>query len=758
MKKKMNQKHADRVLSRISFRLSIIAALLLVFVVPQSAFLPETFGAEILVGTVADELDGDPGNGECSLREAVANANNDDSAQSDCVAGDGADVIVLPVGEYTLAGASNEDDNLGGDLDITGELAISGEGASATFIQAGTSSPVGGGCVDCADRVLHVHVGATVVASDVSIRYGRAPDGDFDAAETFGGAIFNAGDLTLENCAVTCNRAGDGLEGDDGGSGGAIYNEGVLALIDVSVSDNKAGEADEGSMAGCGGGVYNASTGDATFSGCTVSGNEAFSGGGIYNAEAATAAMSNSTVSGNYADCHGGGLYSSSTATLNLNHVTVTNNTADNDNDSEGDGGGFYAVSSLTMAAAVVAGNHDKSAGYSDCYGEFVSQDYNLLGDSGGDSEVVGINPCVFTAQAHDIAGTRESPVDPRLGSLGNYGGTTRTHYLEPESPAVGQIPLNVNECDSRGTDQRGKLRLAPCDMGAYEGTFKTWTGDESDDWHTADNWSETGIPLSEQFLEIASGEHGASCALHDAEAGLVMVSDGELSLENYQLTIGEPPPDPKYELVLAIDKNGVVTEGSWDDAYDRVVNQAQDCLLRFDSRLARPAHIEYTSTSMRFDFQPLEAWFDYWDAYAFIYMKKGDKAGLGSSIRRGNASVVWKKDQSQYSNQAWAGKTIYLYAEKNSDYTLKAKFYSNGYPADGYSWSELYDDRRQQDRRLQNPGRQPHFLRRVMGDVRPSDGGRSFRTCREISLSGRQVSLTGRAPRHETSHPSRTG
>ena len=223
----MNRKHADNVLFRISFRLFFVTALLAVFVVPPAVFLPQAYGAEILVGTLADELDGDPGNGECSLREAVANANNDDGAQSDCVAGDGADVIVLPAGEYTLAGASTEDENLGGDLDIAGELAISGQGASATFIQAGTSSPVGGGCVDCADRVLHVHVGATVVASDVSIRHGKAPDGGFDAADTFGGAIFNAGDLTLENCAVTCNRAGDGLEG---GDGGGLYSSSSATL------------------------------------------------------------------------------------------------------------------------------------------------------------------------------------------------------------------------------------------------------------------------------------------------------------------------------------------------------------------------------------------------------------------------------------------------------------------------------------------------------------------------------------------------
>ena len=687
----MNRKKIGGIAFSFFMHPLFLAGLFLICAVPSVLVPEKAAAAEIIVGTVADELDGIAGNGECSLREAISNANSDDAGQADCVGGDGSDTVVLPGGIYTLVGGSGEDDNSSGDLDLTDDLSIEGEDESTTIIQAGGSSPLNDKCADCVDRVLHIFSGAAVVVDNVTIRYGRAPDGSSFMADTFGGAIFNSGDLTLENCTVAYNRAGNGTYGEDGGNGGAIFNEGKLALIDATVADNETGDGDVGGQAGNGGGIYNDEYAEAEFSGCTLTGNKAFSGGGLCNAIHAYGDMTNSTISGNSAYRHGGGLYTFSSSIFHLNHVTVVNNEADLDSDDDGDGGGFYSDSSLLMENSIVAGNSDNGLDYGDCYGEVVSLDYNLLGNSGGDPQNVDLGPCAFTAKSHDAVGTSESPIDPMLGPLQNYGGQTSVHYLDPESPAVGKIPSGVNGCGSRGTDQRGALRLPPCDIGACEGTFKKWKGSESDDWHNPDNWEENGIPMPDQYLMISSGDNIASCDKYYADAKMVIVSDGRIELNDCPLTIGMPPADPKYELVLAIDGDGTVIQGSWDDAYDRIVNQAQDCLLRFDSRLARPAHIEYTSTSMRFDFQPLEACFNLWDVYAFVYMDEGVKAGLGSSYRRGHADIVWRKDTAQYSDVRWVPKNVYLYAEKNSDYRLTATFYSNGHPAEGFCWSELH-------------------------------------------------------------------
>jgi len=192
--------------------------LVLVFLVGLAVFRPqESQAATIVVDTTADEMDGSPGNEDCSLREAVENANNDNGAQADCDAGSGADIILLPAGEYRLTGASREEFNLTGDLDIMADLTIVGAGYMTTKIQAGSSSPVGGGgCGDCVDRVLDILEGATVNLSNLTIRYGKAPDGTSSLHGSSGGGINNEGDLTLDNCVVTLNHAGNGWDNPSG--------------------------------------------------------------------------------------------------------------------------------------------------------------------------------------------------------------------------------------------------------------------------------------------------------------------------------------------------------------------------------------------------------------------------------------------------------------------------------------------------------------------------------------------------------------
>lgn len=86
---------------RTLFRLSIPVCLLLTVLPALTArSAPVVPAATIVVETEADELDGSPGNGDCSLREAITNANNDNGAQADCAAGSGADTITLPPGYY----------------------------------------------------------------------------------------------------------------------------------------------------------------------------------------------------------------------------------------------------------------------------------------------------------------------------------------------------------------------------------------------------------------------------------------------------------------------------------------------------------------------------------------------------------------------------------------------------------------------------------------------------------------------------------
>src|SRR3990172_5132108 len=92
-------------------------------------------GATLNVNSTADTLVA--GDGQCTLREAILNANGDsDTTAGDCAAGSGADLINVPAGTYTLAipGPDSENASATGDLDITGDLTLRGAGAAMTAL------------------------------------------------------------------------------------------------------------------------------------------------------------------------------------------------------------------------------------------------------------------------------------------------------------------------------------------------------------------------------------------------------------------------------------------------------------------------------------------------------------------------------------------------------------------------------------------------------------------------------------------------
>ncbi len=64
--------------------------------------MPVARAATITVNSTADNLTA--GDGNCTLREAIMNANSDsDTTGGDCSAGNGADTIDVPAGIYTLS-------------------------------------------------------------------------------------------------------------------------------------------------------------------------------------------------------------------------------------------------------------------------------------------------------------------------------------------------------------------------------------------------------------------------------------------------------------------------------------------------------------------------------------------------------------------------------------------------------------------------------------------------------------------------------
>jgi CSLREA domain-containing protein len=415
-------KHLIKTVSHLSTPVRVGAVLLLVTLALGVWPAPVTHAAlpgTITVDTTVDELNGTSGNGDCSLREAIANANNDNAGQADCATGDDDDdVIILGANTYTLnIPGISEDGNITGDLDITDGLIINGNGA---IIQAGTNATNG------IDRVLHIDgAGVVVEINDATIRYGHAPDGADGIPGGLGqysGGITVPGTctLTLNRSTVTASSAGNGgdgigggVAGGWGGKGGGIYVQGTLVLNQSTVSGNYAGDGGNSTGGvgsgvygngdpGRGGGVYN--TGSATFTSCTFAQNDAIGGG-----------------TGNAIDTYG---------------ATTLANT-------------ILASGDATNTCVLTGSGANTSSGY------------NL--DDGTSCGLAGTG---------DLSST-----NPNLAALADNGGPTWTHALQSPSNAIERIPGGTNGCDGgTSVDQRGAVRAngtnrggAACEVGAYE-------------------------------------------------------------------------------------------------------------------------------------------------------------------------------------------------------------------------------------------------------------------------------------------------
>ena len=434
------------------------------------------------VTTTADVADASPGDGKCasvqnscSLRAAIQEADKSSFAIT----------ITLPAGTYALKLAAPDDAMAAtGDLDVVGDVTITGAGADGTVVD-------GSGL----QRVFHIVQSATVKISDLTVKNGLAKGGN-------GGGILNDGELRLSNVKVLANRS-TGDPGVADGRGGGIENRGKLTLMGVSVGGNTAdgkggGVANWGfldmmnsevsgnsSLTDDGGGI--SSSGRATIALSTIGGNKAANGGGINNLEgemrlvdstlsanAASAAgggvrnsgalsVVNTTLSGNAAAAGGGGISNYAKGKADLNNATVAENAT------AASGGGIASATpdGVTIANTLIAANRDGANNGPDCTGSLVSHGYNLVGNAAG---------CSLTGDATG----NQTDKDAKLGPLAKGDGPTATRPLLTGSPAIdaaNPAPPTATGGTCAAADQRGVKRpqvgvpngKAICDIGAYE-------------------------------------------------------------------------------------------------------------------------------------------------------------------------------------------------------------------------------------------------------------------------------------------------
>ena len=298
-----------------------------------------------------------------------------------------------------------------------------------------------------------------------------SPGGNNGGAGGEGGGLYaDTCNLNLNGGLIQGNYTGSGgngsANGGDGGSGGGLRMINTSTLTNVTVSGNWTGNGGSGATlagnGGLGGGI--SKTGELNLIRCTVSSNHTGNagsgpngngghGGGIQNYSGYTN-ITNSTISGNstgtgFTNGNGGGIYGSA----ELVSSTVVYNTT------SGQGGGVYGVDTWNTIIA----NNSSALGSHDCYviGFYV---YNLLGNTSG---------CYIYDYFPTLNITNKNP---QLGLLANNGGTTQTHALLSNSPAIDSGDPATPGSSGYAcpvTDQRGHPRSdLSCDIGAFESTF----------------------------------------------------------------------------------------------------------------------------------------------------------------------------------------------------------------------------------------------------------------------------------------------
>ena len=440
-----------------------------------------------------------PGNGICTLRAAVMEANARISK----------DTIHLPPGVYKLTRAGNgmNDDALYGDLDINWDLDLIGTNPNTTIIN-------GNGI----DRIFDIHAvpvnitGITMTngkeGMDTQVGGGIRVDTSVVSltnciiSYNVGFGIANiAGVITLDNAAIVGNKGG--IFNAENGSiyithsniyqnqsidGGGIYNQkGNLTILNSTINNNWAARQGGGISSSegnstitdsnitnntaefAGGGIH-VNTGTITIKNSTLNDNEALqAGGGIWN-EVGTINIVNSTIFRNSAGHGGGAIYQqTATGTTSLYNTTVCYN---NTFQYPSHGGGICNhTGTVNIRNTILARNYvpEQQQGSllkeENCFGTLTSQSFNLISDTAG---------CTL-APWFDLLG-----VDPKLGWIGNHGGFTQTIPLLYGSPAIdagafGGCTDNVGNLLT--TDQRGSPRdvdgnddgIKRCDIGAFE-------------------------------------------------------------------------------------------------------------------------------------------------------------------------------------------------------------------------------------------------------------------------------------------------
>ena len=343
-------------------------------------------------------------------------------------------------------------------------LTVTGSGALGTIIDGNASGSV----VKIPNASTHVTL------SNLTLRNGWAVGGCAARGVAYivpscGGGVYNSGTLTINNSVIISNvargrRCGP-VPGPDlciqyelYGFGGGISNSGTLTINRTTIAYNQA----FGFEVADGGGIYN--RGKLTINASTLSGNRA------------------SEYPGTCTTCtsEGGGI--DNVGTVEINNSTLARNVTASHGTYKREGGGIVSSGILSVHSSTVSGNLGGIVGAVTLQNSIVANNVsggipNVSGGINCNGPVTSIFSLSSDGTCHLNGPGDKNNTNPRLGTLGNYGGPTQTIPLLSGSPAIDAG--NPSGCTNAlghllRTDQRGLPRpdtedKSGCDMGAYE-------------------------------------------------------------------------------------------------------------------------------------------------------------------------------------------------------------------------------------------------------------------------------------------------
>lgn len=316
----------------------------IILAVSLTAFSINSFANTINV--IAGEVDIDA-NGDCSLREAIENANDDGGPTShvDCAAGaDGLDTIILqalalpqsPAFEFTDAPGAFDLNGSNALPPIFSDIVIEGNGQTLERTNGGCGLD---GTNDAGDfRFFLVSGIGNLTLKDLTIENGCA---DGASSEDGGGAIFVDSEIV-----ASAGFFGSGLP----------FSFGILTLENTTIKNSNADDR--------GGAIFFEGGTSGTITGSLFEGNFAGStGGAIFFADLTEATITDTDFIDNRADGEGGAIAAFSFSELAITRGSFRENSADDDDDCCGDGGAIFFIGNLEITDVTFDDNSAENGG-----------------------------------------------------------------------------------------------------------------------------------------------------------------------------------------------------------------------------------------------------------------------------------------------------------------------------------------------------------------------------------------------------------